>query len=485
MVSQEVRIPVRTKSLFGIGAAAESLFLYTFGFFIMLYYNQVLGLPATLAGLGPTFALIVDAVTDPLMGSWSDRFRSKKWGRRHPFMLAAPVPVTIAFYCVFNPPEGLSTTQLFLWLITFSILMRACMTLYFVPHLALGGEMSKDYHERSSVMSYNNLGAYIGAAGAHFFSLKFIFVATAGYSSGLLVPDHYNQFSTIASVLVFIALYTCAFGTRDRIPTLSQPKDDVAPFNFRDFFGDIAKVLRNRNYLYLLLGLLFLSITIGMRAAFNNYMNLYYWEFTTSQIANFVIGSVMGYGAGFLFSRRLHIKFDKRAVIVATAVGYAFFEAMPVVLRIAGHFPENGSDFLFSGVLFFHIFGSASLSILNISVMSALADVADENEARFGQRQEGMLYSARSFFSKADRALGTFLAGVMLDVIAFPAKAVPGEVDPDVVFNLGLVDSPMTIFPALIGAAFYAGYRITRQRHAEIRRTLDAPEASAASPPTG
>ena len=113
-------------------------------------------------------------------------------------------------------------------------------------------------------------------------------------ASGLLVPEAYNRFSTIASVLVFVALYACAWFTRDRIPTLSQPAENLKPFNFIDFFGDLARVLRNRNYLFLLLGLLFLSITIGMRAAFNNYMNLYYWEFTTSQIANFVIGSIIG-----------------------------------------------------------------------------------------------------------------------------------------------------------------------------------------------
>ena len=75
----DAQVPLRTKILFGTGSLAEHIALYSFGFFIMIYYNQVLGLPATLAGLGPTLALIVDAITDPLMGSWSDRFRAKKW----------------------------------------------------------------------------------------------------------------------------------------------------------------------------------------------------------------------------------------------------------------------------------------------------------------------------------------------------------------------------------------------------------------------
>ncbi len=467
-------VPLRTKLFFGLGATAESVFLYTFGFLTMLYYNQVLGLPATLAGLGPTLALIFDAITDPLIGSWSDRFRSKKWGRRHPFMLAAPVPVTIAFFALFNPPTAASETQLFLWLILFSILLRSCMTLFFVPHLALGGELSKDYHERTTIMSYNNFGGYIGAAGAVWLSLTYIFTPTAEYENGLLNPAAYPVFSTWACVAVFLSLYASAWFTRDRIPTLTQPEKNLPAFSLANMYRDLLKVFRNRNYLFLLLGLFFLSITIGMRAAFNQYMNIYYWELLPDQIRWFVLGSAAGYVIGFAFSYVLHRRFDKRATIFVATVVVAFAEAMPVILRISGFFPENGTPELFPSILAFHAIGSGALSVLNISVMSALADVADENELRFGQRQEGVLYSARSFFSKADRALGTFLAGVTLDVIAFPSGVKPGEVDPEVVHLLGIMDSPVTIVPALIGAAFYAGYRLNRRKHAEIKASLEA-----------
>ena len=472
------RVPQRTKLFFGLGATAEQIFLYSFGFLAMLYYNQVLGLPATLAGLGPTVALIFDAITDPLIGSWSDRFRSKKWGRRHPFMLSAPIPVTLAFFAIFNPPADLSQTGLFIWLIVFSILMRSFMTLFFVPHLALGGEMAKDYHDRSSVMAYNNFGGYLGAAGAHWLSLTFIFLATAEHANGLLNPDAYPRFSLYACAFVFVSLYACAWFTRDQIPNLSQPSEQLEKFNVGGLVSDLGKVFRNRNYVFLLLGLLFLSITMGMRAAFNQYMNIYYWELLPSEIRWFVIGSFSGYLVGFLFAYKLHKRFDKRATILVAVVMYAFMEAMPVILRILGVFPENGSDALFPSILIFHALGTGAMSILGISVMSALADVADENQVNHDQRQEGMLYSARSFFSKADRALGTFLAGLTLDLILFPANAKPGQVDEDVIFWLGVMDSPATIVPALIGACFYAGYRINKTAHADMAETLAERQAT-------
>lgn len=113
---------------------------------------------------------------------------------------------------------------------------------------------------------------------------------------------------------------------------------------------------------------------------------------------------------------------------------------------------------------------AAPLAIL--SIMSALADIADENELRHGTRQEGMLYAARTFFAKADGAVGLFIAGIALDIIAFPVNSTPGSVDAEVLFKLGLVDSPLTIIPGLIGAMFYAGYRIDRVRHEEIMAAL-------------
>ena len=460
-----VKIPIRTKTLFGLGTAAENICLYSFSFLVMLYYNQVLGLPATLAGLGPTIALIVDAVTDPLVGSWSDRLRNKKWGRRHPFMLTAPIPAALSFYMIFSPPAGLETTELFLWLICFSVLLYLFMTLFFVPHLAFGGEMSKDYHERSTIMSYNNFGGYIGAASAHWFGLTFFFYATAEQANGLLKLEAYQDFGLVASVVVVICLYISAWFTRDRIPTLSQPAESTEPFSMPALFTDLKQALQNPNYMYLLLGLLLLSVTIGMRASFNNYMNLYFWELVSDQIRWFIIGSVSGYIAGFLLTFYIHKRFDKRASIVIATLGYGVFDALPVCLRMLGLFPENGSDKLFPSILVCHALGSASLSVLNISVMSALADIADENAAKFGVRQEGILYAARAFFAKADRAIGTLIAGIVLDLISFPAKAIPGQVDANVVMWLGIMDSPATIIPALLAALLYSGYRINHGKH--------------------
>ena len=472
--SSAAQVGLRTRLAFGIGSSAEAMCLYSFGLLSMLYYNQVLGLSATLAGLAPTIALLFDAISDPLVGSLSDRFKSARWGRRHPFMLIAPLPIAISFYLIFNPPAGLQGFSLFLWFTTFAVLLRTGMTFYHVPHLALGGELSSDYHERSKIMSYNNFFGWIGGASTHFVALTFAFAATAEFSNGLLNPGAYPVFSTTAAVIIFVILYASAWFTRDQIPRLSQPAANQPRFSFRTFYADLRAVLVNRNYVFLLIALFLLSIMLGTRTAFNLYMNTYYFEFLPAQIALFVIGSAVGYFGAFSLTTPLHRHFDKRATIVAAAVALSVVPALPVILRMAGMFPDNGDPLLLPLMIVWAGLGGAAGAILNISVMSALADVADENELLYGQRQEGVLYAARTFFAKADNALGHFLAGVALDLIAFPTQSKPGDVDADVLLWLGIIDSPLSIIPGLLGACFYAGYRINRKRHNEITEQLAA-----------
>jgi Na+/melibiose symporter-like transporter len=471
-VNDTAPISRKTKIAFGAGASAEAISLITFGAFAMFYYNQVLGLPATLAGLAPTLALIADATADPIMGSWSDRWRSKKWGRRHPFMFIAPIPVALSYIAIFNPPDGMSDGALFVWFTTFAITLRSFMAVFHVPHLALGGELSADYTERSEVMAYNNFFGWIGGAGSYWCALTFAFGATAEFANGLLNPGAYPGFALTAAVIVLVILYASAWYTRDRIPFLPKSPLDLPRFSIRALGSDLWAAFSNRNYLFLLIGFFFLSVMLGLRGGLNLYVGTYYWELVPGEIRYYVFGTFFGYIAGFLFTAPLHRHFDKRGTIVVTAVALSIFPALPIVLRMLGWFPDNDAAALLPTLVAMSALGAAGGSILNISVMSALADIADENELRCGRRQEGILYSARSFFAKADNALGHFIAGICLDLIAFPEMAKPGAVNEETLWTLGLIESPLAIIPGLVAAGFYAGYRIDRRRHLEMRAAL-------------
>ena len=465
-------VPFNTKVAFGLGATAEQVCLRSFAIFALIYYNQVLDMPGFLAGVALTTALLIDAVTDPLIGSFSDRFKSKLLGRRHPFLFTAPLPIVLCYFAVFNPPAGLDQTGLFVWFLVSSVLLRGFMTLFFVPHLAMGGELSKNYTERSKIMSYNFVFGYAGAAGVYWIAMSTFFASTPDNPNGMLNEAGYKQMSMMCAAFTLLVLYISAWFTKDRIPHLSQPDAAAPKFSFLTFFNDLKHALGNRNYLFLLIGFFLLSVMLGARDGFENYMNLFYFELVPEQMRFFVFGQVAGYVCAFSLVYRIHQMIDKRATIVLAAIGLAITPAGPVLMRLAGLLPENGDDWVLYWVIVFKFLGSFSGATLSISVMSALADIADENEMLHGHRQEGILYSARTFFAKADQALGILLAGIVLDMISFPRDAKPGEVSADIVHTLGMIDSPYLIIPGLIAACFYAGYRINRRRHAEISAAL-------------
>ncbi len=466
-------VPTRTRLAFGVGATAEYMSLYSLTVLGLLFYNQVLGLDILLAGLVPMIALLTDAISDPFIGSLSDRFRHKRLGRRHPFMFVAPIPIAISFYCVFSPPAGLQGYELFTWFLLSSISLRTFMTIYHVPHLAMGAELAKDYTERTKILSYNNFFTWLGGGGVFKFNTMVFFVVAGTAGNSLINPDNYSAFAITLSLAIVVVLFASAWFTRDRIPTLPQPPEHLSRFSFKAFLGDLYGAFSNRNYLMLMIGFFCLSLMLGVRTALSNYMNIFYWELPGQDIGTLIfVGTLVGYSTGFLLTTRLHYRFDKRLVIVLGAVGLTIFPAMPVILRLFDMFPENGSPWLLWAIVVFQTLSSASGSILNISVMSALADIADENELRIGHRQEGVLYAARTFFAKLDNSIGQGLAALVLWMIAFPDQATPGQVAADTLWWLGMIDSPITIIPGILAAVFYARYRINRASNDETKRQL-------------
>ena len=461
-------VSMRTKLAFGIGASGEAATNWIFNVLTFFFYNQILGLSGLLAGNAVFIAILFDAVTDPLMGSISDRFHSR-WGRRHPFMFAAPAPIVFCLYMIFFPPADLEGWTLFAWYTFFTVIMRTSLTLFAVPHLALGAELSDDYQERSKVMSYNNIFTYVGWLLMHTFVW---FVVFPEFQDGQRNQAAYTPIVIYCTTLVALCIFVSAWFTRDQIPNLKAPPDDGQSFGIRRLGLDMWDAIQNRNYLYLLLGLFFLSMMIGTHETLAIYIQTFFWELTPVQIGWLIMSNVVGYTIGFAIAEPLHRRFDKRATIVASAIVLSVFWSSAVSLRLLGFAPDNTTWTLVIFIIALGSVSSAGGSIINISVMSALADVADEHDLKSGRRQEGIYYSARTFFAKASNGVGHVVAGYALDYIEFPTNAVPGEIAEETIFALGIIDGPFAMVWGLVAAILYGRYAITRQYHAEIQQKL-------------
>lgn len=460
-----------TKVAFGIGAVGEAVTNVSFNTFVFFYYNQVLGLAGTLAGLAVTIALFSDAITDPLMGTISDRFKSRL-GRRHPFLFFAAIPLGIVFFLIFSPPPGLDGFELFLWFTVMTILLRTLLTLYAVPHLALGAELSQDYHQRSTVMSYNNFFGFLGGASISWIGYTWFFVRTEDYANGLKNPEAYPDFALFAATVISVTILTCAWFTKNRIPYLPQPPKDLPPFRPMVVFYEMLSAIKNKNYLNLLLGFFMLSLMLGIHETLALHVGTFFYEFEPSQLRFYVFGSLAGYLVGFTTTTKLHRKFDKRDTVIFSVIGLAFFGSLAVNLRLLNWFPDNNFTYLLPLVISMAAIGYGSGSILNISVMSALADIADEHELATGRRQEGIFYSARTFFAKSTSAVGHLIGGVALDMIDFPTNGKVGEIPEETIFQLGMIYGPYAMIPGLASMFFYRRYKLNRNKLAEIQKAI-------------
>jgi len=474
-------LPFRVKLCFGIGAIGEAIYFAIFIGFITIFYNQAIGLSNYLIGIATMLAVITDAVTDPFIGMVSDRHRSRL-GRRHPFLWAAPVPLAISIYAIFNPPEALIGNELglFLWLAVWTVLSRAFVTLFNVPHLALGAELSRQHRERSQLFSANAMFSYIAASGFGFLAWSMFQGERVRASDGALVtgqldPAAYVPVVMVVCAVVLVSIFICALGTQDYGRRLPQRNDSQVGLSLKFFLKSLFRTLKNRNNLILLAGFFFFMIASGIYDKMNVFIQTYLWQLEPSQIRLFPAVGVFAGLTGATLAPILMSKFDRKPVMLCSLFGVGLFAQLVVNLRLLGVLPENGDPLLLPSLLANAAGFSFSIGMCMVAIMSMIGDVIDENELVTGLREEGLFYSARAIFGKGSYSVATLFAGMMLEFyVRLPKGAIPGELEQDILTRLAITAGPIMGASAFVSVAIYSLYNLNRKRHTEILEEINA-----------
>ena len=170
----------KTKFFYGMGFISVGIKDILYAVFVFFYFSQILGLDQIYTGTATLIAILFDAISDPIIGSISDNYKSKKWGRRHPFMLISAFPLGISTFLLFSPFSEFSQLQLFLWMTFFSILIRFFLTLFLIPAMSLGAELSSDYNERTVITSYRIMFTTLVSPFVSLFGLVYFFIPKDG-----------------------------------------------------------------------------------------------------------------------------------------------------------------------------------------------------------------------------------------------------------------------------------------------------------------
>ncbi|MHC4708901.1 MAG: MFS transporter [Planctomycetota bacterium] len=459
-----------TKVLYGFGSVAFGVKDNGFSYFLLFFYTQVMGVHPGLAGLALFAALVVDAISDPLVGYISDRWPSA-WGRRHPFMYFSALPVAVGFYFLWNPPAGLGAQALFVYLLLLAILVRTLITLYEIPSSALGPELSGDYDQRTSLFGYRFFFGWWGGLTMAALMYGVFLEATPEFPNGQLNPNGYHTYGMVGAIAMCVAILISARGTHSYIPHLRRP-EAPKPFDARRIVSELKETLSNRSFLLLFVAGLFMALAAGVSSSLNLYFTTYFWELIPGEIFLIVMLQFVSALIALVVTPRVSRRWDKKRSALGLMLVGIVFGALPIGLRLLELFPGNDSAWLLPILMAHGMIEVAIVISASILLTSMTADLVEDIEITTGRREEGLLLATRSFSGKVVAGAGTFVAGLVLTAIAFPIGAQPGEVDPDTIFSLGLVTFPLIAGLFLISFFFVRGYSVSRHDHERNLQTL-------------
>jgi GPH family glycoside/pentoside/hexuronide:cation symporter len=460
-VVQGRRFSVLQRLVIGSGQSVETAVAFAAATFLLYYLTNVCGIDPAIAGTILFVSLCVDAVADPLIGSWSDHFRSR-WGRRLPFMVVALPIVCLATFALFSIPTGLGGAATITVALIANIVLRVATSLYALPYAAMTAELTTDYGERSIIAAFRALFSFVAAVACAVPAFNYVLNSPQKMTS----PGAYMELGMLVAAVVFATGAICLLGTRSMPRSHAAAVADHAPRGA--IVKDVKELFRNHSFVVLFLACLLCLVIAGSLQALNLYAYQYYWRLTTSQTQQAVLVLQAGFLLGIPLAVLLLRVVEKRT---AMAIGFVTVAVAQGVFPLLAKVPPFTALSPIAVVSCMSLMFGFCSSLLFITMQSMVADAVDEHEYRFGTRCEGLYYSSLIFATKAANGLGSLLAGLVLSVAGLKGIQAAGgatALSPEGTALLGMLWGPGHGLLFLLVVPILLRYRIDRREHSRI-----------------
>lgn len=478
-------LPQRLKVVHGFGAVAFGVKDLGFSFFLLIFYNQVLGMDARLVSLALLIALLVDAVVDPIIGNLSDRTYTR-WGRRLPWLYIAPIPLALMWVLLWHPPSGEAPS--FLGLIAIAVGVRVLLSACEVPSISLVPEITQDYDDRTTLFRYRFLSGWLGGI----VMMVLAYTVFMSGPDGLLEQEGYLGFGIFGAVLMVLSVAGSALGQHRLVAR--WPERKPPPFSLRSAFSEIFDAFSERAFLFFAAGALAAYVNQGMTFSISNYLNVFVWQLDRPLIdggPDWFTG-LLGYALTLFLSvvlmffvvGQMHRAFGKAKSAAIGAYCSIVLGLAPYVLLLTGFWPQAGSAastlaFL-ATLLFANMFGV----VMMISATSMIAEIVEAFEERTHRRAEGAFYSGNWLIQKCATGIGIFVTGQIVGAAQLPDQARAGAVDQSILADMIIYYGCAAVVLALLAAFWLGRFPISRQEHEErlvtlAKRRSDAIDAAA------
>ena len=466
-----VALPRSLKVMHGLGSVAYGVKDNGFSVFLLIFYNQVLGIDAGVVGTVIMAALIFDAFADPIIGELSDRTQSK-WGRRLPWLYTAAIPLGIIWLLLWHPPE-MGQTGTIIWLFCTAVLARSLVAMCEVPSIALVPELTADYDERTRLMRYRFLFGWAGGLLMLIFAYGIFFKGEKGVSD----PVGYDAYSVWGALMMTGAVLISALGQHRHVAKQSPPAPRGVGLGHA--FAEAKVTLSNRAFLWLVSAAVFGLINQGLTFALTNYQLGFLWQLQQMEMLYYALILFATVIVAFIIVPPLSARLGKKnAAIFLALISMTFTAGLygSWLLDLVPGAPNDPSIlFMFALVA---MTNSAAVGMMMLT-SSMMADVVEASQQETGRRSEGLFFAGYFFMQKCAVGIGTFAAGMILTFADFPQNAVPGRVDVTVLDGLALYYMGTVLVLGIIGVLVLRHFPISRESHNERLRVLNTAAESA------
>ncbi|MEP0921515.1 MFS transporter [Leptolyngbya sp. ST-U4] len=474
-----------TRLAYGAGDLGPAITANVLAFFSLVFFTNVAGLNAAVAGSILLVGKIWDAVNDPIVGLLSDRTQSAQ-GRRYPWMLYGAIPFGITFFLLwlvprFSADPGANQQALFWYYVIIGILFNSFYTMVNLPYTALTAELTQDYNERTRLNSYR----FAFSIGGSIFSLILALLIFQAFPNP---EQQYLILGGICAVISTIPLYWCVFGTSARSKVVARITDAATPtaqnlslavnalpqwlqrwltstqgeqWRQKSWLVNFLVTFTNVPFLYVIGIYLFSWMAVQVTASILPY---YVVDALRLPSANFTVIALIVQATALVllfFWQRVSDRYGKKATYFMGMVLWMIAQGLLFGLR-----PDQVSL-----VYPLAVMAGAGVSIAYLIPWSMIPDVIELDELRTGQRREGIFYSFMVLLQKLGLAVGLFLVGQSLDRAGFLATT-PGQPPPvqpeTAVQAIRLAIGPFPTAALVCGMVLAYFYPITREKHAEM-----------------
>ena len=468
----EDRIPIGKKLVYGLGAFVNNTLADSIGR-MLIVLNLGLGMNPALVGLLGALPRLTDAITDPLMGYISDKTRSR-WGRRRPYIFVGAIGVGIVYALLWQLPADKSESFYFWYFLTGSLIFYLGYTVFATPWVALGYELTPDYHERTRLMGVQN---FIGSI-AYMISPYFLAIM---YSKRLFVDvvEGAASLAIVIGIVVAVVGVLPAIFLRERFKDLAKSEQQALPEQSEKAGKGMARIIMGflRGFGLTLKFKPFLKLCAATFLVFNGFILIA--SFQSYVIIYYVFAGDAAVGADWVGHSGLLQAVTALCVIalvtwLATKIGKrrAFFVSTGIsmvgyALKWFCYTPDNPWLLLIPAPLM--AFGLAGLFTL---MPSMICDVVDADELNTHERREGMYGSIFWWVVKLGQAVAIAGGGILLNVTGFDV-ALGGEQTEQAIHYMRLFDAFVPCLASGIAIWAIASFTITEDKAYEIRQELE------------